>query len=62
MTRAAYVLSLFLIACLLSGAYGAIHNQVSYTVSPEYFTKFKFVQFGIEPAISERLCSQQLGL
>jgi hypothetical protein len=24
-----------------------VHNQISYTVSPEYFTKFKFQQFGL---------------
>jgi hypothetical protein len=29
-----------------AGIYGALHNQISYTVSPEYFTKFKFQQFG----------------
>jgi len=30
---------------LLSGTYGAVHDQLSYTLSPEYFTKFKFFQF-----------------
>jgi MFS family permease len=39
---------LVLLAIVLAGLYGAIHNQISYTVSPEYFTKFKFRQFGIE--------------
>ena len=39
---------LFLIAIFLAGFYGAAHNQISYTVSPEYFTKFKFRQFGFE--------------
>jgi hypothetical protein len=29
----------------LAGAYGALHDQVSYTISPEYFTKLKFHQF-----------------
>ena len=38
---------LFAVACLFAGIYGAIHNQISYTVSPEYFTKFKFCQFGL---------------
>jgi len=38
---------LFLVACILAGAYGALHNQISYSVSPEYFTKFKFHQFGM---------------
>jgi hypothetical protein len=38
---------LVVLAVILSGLYGMIHNQISYTVSPEYFTKFKFHQFGL---------------
>ncbi|QNH63912.1 hypothetical protein [Hymenobacter sediminicola] len=34
---------------LLAGVYGIIHDQVTYTISPEYFTKFKYEQFGFEP-------------
>src|SRR5215469_17229052 len=34
-------------AIVLSGIYGVLHDQISYTVSPEYFTKFKFRQFGL---------------
>lgn len=30
-----------------AGIFGIIHNQISYTISPEYFTKFKFQQFEI---------------
>jgi hypothetical protein len=41
-----FVLLVFL-AVALSGCYGILHNQVSYTVSPEYFTKFKFPQFAL---------------
>ena len=29
----------------MAGVYGALHDQVSYTISPEYFTKMKFEQF-----------------
>jgi hypothetical protein len=39
---------LVLLAMLFSGIYGIFHDQVSYTVSPEYFTKFKFNQFGLD--------------
>ncbi|HEY0977001.1 MAG TPA: hypothetical protein VGE21_05980 [Flavobacteriales bacterium] len=35
--------------CLIAGLYGALHDQLSYTISPEYFTKFKYGQFGFEP-------------
>ena len=38
---------LFVVAGVFAGLYGAVHNQISYTVSPEYFTKFKFHQFGL---------------
>jgi hypothetical protein len=38
------------IAILLSGLYGIIHDQVTYTISPEYFTRFKYQQFGFDPA------------
>jgi hypothetical protein len=30
---------------IAAGLFGAIHDQISYTVSPEYFTRFKFIQF-----------------
>lgn len=30
---------------LIAGAYGIVHDQVTYTISPEYFTKLKFKQF-----------------
>ena len=41
------VVFLVLFAVFLSGLYGIVHDQISYTVSSEYFTKFKFQQFGI---------------
>jgi hypothetical protein len=37
------------ICILLAGLYGIIHDQVTYTIAPEYFTKFKYNQFGFEP-------------
>lgn len=45
---------LLVVACLFAGVYGALHNQVSYTVAPEYFTAFKFEQFRIGPATPDR--------
>lgn len=32
---------------LLGGLYGILHDQLTYTISPEYYTKFKFYQFGL---------------
>ncbi len=37
------------ISMLLAGIYGIIHDQVTYSISPEYFTKFKYHQFGFDP-------------
>ena len=36
---------LMMLAPLVAGLYGALHDQISYTVAPEYYTKFKFIQF-----------------
>ena len=52
---------LFAIACLLAGVYGAVHNQISYTVSPEYFTHFKFQQFGIDGQLPDRIGAAIVG-
>lgn len=35
------------IAALLAGIYGMIHDQISYSISNEYYTKFKFIQFNL---------------
>lgn len=48
MIRLAFIPVLVAIACIFAGAYGALHNQISYTVCPEYFTEFKFHQFRID--------------
>lgn len=34
-----------LIGALVAGAYGIVHDQITYTISPEYFTQLKFPQF-----------------
>jgi len=56
-----YVLIVFL-AVIAAGLYGAVHNQVSYTVAPEYFTKFKFRQFGFtDMPLPERVRASLVG-
>ena len=32
---------------ILAGLYGVIHDQLTYSISHEYYTEFKFQQFGI---------------
>lgn len=34
-----------LVGALVAGSYGVLHDQITYTLSPEYFTRFKFHQF-----------------
>jgi hypothetical protein len=48
-------------ACLIAGVYGALHNQISYTVSPDYFHAFKFQQFQIAPRYHDRLGASIVG-
>jgi hypothetical protein len=56
-----YIL-LVIIAVGVAALYGVLHNQISYTVSPEYFTKFKFVQFGYtDSQMPERIRASLVG-
>jgi len=52
---------LLALGCLVAGLYGACHNQISYTVSPEYFTQFKFEQFGLGSEFPPRLGAAIVG-
>jgi hypothetical protein len=56
-----YAFFVFL-AVLAAGAYGMAHNQISYTVAPEYFTKFKFRQFDlVDTPLPERVRASLIG-
>jgi hypothetical protein len=33
------------LGALVAGLYGVVHDQVTYTIAPEYFTRLKFDQF-----------------
>ncbi|CAN5269428.1 hypothetical protein BH11PLA2_BH11PLA2_12400 [soil metagenome] len=39
------VIRIALLGAVIGGLYGMIHDQISYTISSEYFTKLKFRQF-----------------
>jgi ABC-type dipeptide/oligopeptide/nickel transport system permease component len=41
------ILLIAISAALFAGIYGIIHDQITYSISPEYYTKFKFIQFNI---------------
>jgi len=47
MNKIIALLLTLLIAPFIGGIYGIIHDQITYTISPEYYTKFKFIQFGL---------------
>jgi len=34
-----------LLGAVIAGGYGILHDQITYSISPEYFTKLKFEQF-----------------
>lgn len=49
------LIGLIVVGCLVAGLYGVIHDQLTYTISPEYYTKFKFYQFGLLDKGNERI-------
>jgi hypothetical protein len=55
MKKFSTLLLIILVACIIGGVYGALHDQLSYTISPEYFTRFKFIQFELSDAREEVL-------
>ena len=55
-------LLLFIVICIIAGIYGFLHDQISYTVSPEYFTHLKFKQFGISESLHNRIGAGIVGI
>ena len=62
MARFGVFLGLMAIAVLAAAAFGALHNQVSYTVGPDYFHTFKFRQFTIPREMAPRLGAMEVGI
>ncbi len=64
MARGGKVLAFFglmALAVLAAGLFGAVHNQLSYTVGPAYFTEIKFAQFAIPPELQNRFGASLVG-
>jgi hypothetical protein len=55
MNKVTALLIVFLACPLIAGLYGILHDQFTYTLSPEYYTKFKFIMFNTDPGMSERM-------
>jgi hypothetical protein len=56
-----------LITVLAASLFGIIHDQVTYTLAPEYYTRFKFFQFrlaypGCEFRMNHRLAAIVVGI
>lgn len=49
-------------AALAAALFGALHNQLSYTVGQTYFTAFKFLQFNIGDALPHRVGAAVVGV
>ena len=47
MNKFTALLLILLFSPLIGGVYGILHDQITYSISPEYYTKFKFYQFGL---------------
>jgi MFS family permease len=52
---------LLIAACVIAGLYGALHDQISYTVSPDYYHGFKFHQFDIPEHLQGRVGAAIVG-
>ncbi|QDU65089.1 signal peptide-containing protein [Engelhardtia mirabilis] len=55
MVRLASAIAVVLVSPLVAAAYGALHDQVTYTLSPEYYTHLKFDQFRIPAGMHDRV-------
>lgn len=61
MVKLALIPFLLAFGCLVAGLYGALHDQVSFTASPDYFFAFKFHQFQIPLEQQNRLGAAIVG-
>lgn len=52
---------LLCLGCILCGVYGALHDQVSYTLSPDFFHYGLFNHFDIPEALRNRLGASIVG-
>lgn len=62
MRKIAVFVAFLMFSLFASGLLGVAHDQISYTVSNEYFTKFKFIQFHLlDSGVPERIRAAQVG-
>lgn len=57
-----FLLGVSFASALLAGLYGIAHDQITYSLCPEYFTRLKFAQFSYaDPGSSPRLFAGIIG-
>ena len=61
MARFAVFICLCFCAMFAASAFGALHNQISFTVGASYFYDVKFAQFGIDPVLQNRVGAALVG-
>ena len=44
-----------ILGSLIAGIYGVLHDQITYTIAPEYYTRFKYIQFQISEHLHNRI-------
>lgn len=50
-----------MLSAFLAGTFGIIHDLITFSISPEYFIKFKSIQFKIAPALPYNLAAAIVG-
>lgn len=54
MKKTIVLIIVILLSPLIAGFYGILHDQITYSICDEYYTKFKFFQFGIPEYFRDR--------
>jgi hypothetical protein len=58
MRKLATFLIIILAAIVIASVYGVGHDQVTYSISPEYYTKWKFIQFNLADTLAAQHMTQ----
>lgn len=62
MNKFTVLFGLLALCALAAGVFGALHNQLSYSVGPSYFHELKFAQFGLSEDLHNRLGAALVGV
>lgn len=62
MARVAVFILLCFCAMFAAALFGALHNQISFSIGPSYFFDVKFAQFSIDPLLRNRIGASVVGI